>query len=656
MTCATSVELSDDASVARVFSCVKALLRIFKYSRERKEKFLDKAGKLEELQSQKKYIETLIDDFQALCRTEDPLIALRASCIRALAVQGLLSQLVPQDSKTAPQDSKTTPQDNKTTDGPPFPVSLIPIYTFFFPNDNTGTLRHLDEGRTPGDDEIKTLWKSLLHDGPLTNLTTLAKAILDKEHALPSTLSFCWRSLDILLTQLGTFHSEESTRAQMDFDNLHEIIRNYVHDDKRGFRIRPLLDILNIVARGRRLSMVFSGRPKYYNRAEVVFGKEHLRNSDLLEAFAHCLPEFISDNSSEVCKDFMEKVVRHDDLWTSLQVNLWNTERSDSPTPDKLRVFEDCCTVLDLAFSVLEDSEKMDWRAPEFGSLLQHFESFITHCFKGAFMGRGTSFRVSIIKARFCNGLLGQFKSDLEREGTLSFRSQWDVASLASVIKTLGLHDKKDAEFWNSYIDGGHIGAKFTTKALEAIDMATRDGPLLIFYQLGHLAASAVPLRQSGLDLKDIKKVWTLQKEVIKNTRLPLNRASVKVWESLDQLRDKVDDLCGKYTGKDRKNLRRLLRRIDDVRNQRFSDADGPIKCEPAEEQSVKTSAAANSSSSSESRPKRSSYASESTAFSGGPSIGTSTGEGEDGFGRTRFLLIPELLLTCIQSVLWRWF
>ena len=638
MTCATSVELSDDASIARTSSCVKALMRIFKYSRERMKGSPDEAGNLKALRSQKTYIQTLMDDFDALCRTEDPQIALRASCIRALALQGLFSQLI-------------TP-DSRTTSGLPFPIYRIPIYTFFFPNDNTNTLQQIDKGHTPPDEDTKKLWDSFLHDGPLTNLTILARAIRNREDAPSSSLSFCWMTLDILLTQLGTFHPEESTRAQMDFDKLHENIRTYVRNDKRGFRIRPLLDILDVVARGRRLSMVLSGHPKYYNRADVVFGKKYFRNGELLEAFAHCLPHFISNNSPEVCRDFMEKVVRRDDLWTSLQVNLWNTERSDSPTPDKLRIFEDCCTVLDLAFSVLKDSKKMDWRAPEFGSLFQHFESFITHCFKGAIMGRSTSFRVSIIKARFCNGLLGQFKSDFEREGTLSFRSQWDVACLASLIDTLGLRDKKDAEFWNSYIDGGHIGAKFTTKALDAIDVATRDGPLLIFCQLGHLAASAVPLDQSGLDLKDLEKVWTLQKEAIKNTCLPLKSASVKVWESLDQLRQKVSDLCGKHTGKDRKNLRRLLRRIKEVQDRRPSDADGPIKSESAEEPGPETSAAANSSSSSESRHKLSSFASESTAFSGG----TMTGEGEDNFGRARFLLIPEALLTSDQSALWTGF
>jgi hypothetical protein len=124
-----------------------------------------------------------------------------------------------------------------------------------------------------------------------------------------------------------------------------------------GFRMTPL-EILGTVARGRRLLMVFSGRAEYHSRANVVFGTEYLRNSDLLEAFAQCLPDFIANNSESphVCTDVMEKVVNRDNLWTSLQVNLWNTQRFDIPIPDKLRVFEDCCTVLDLTFSVLEDS------------------------------------------------------------------------------------------------------------------------------------------------------------------------------------------------------------------------------------------------------------------------------------------------------------
>ena len=642
ITCVTTVELSDEASIARVSACVTALRLIFQYSRKCKEKS-SIPGKLEEeLQSQKKYDQELMDDFQALCDIDDPMISLRASCIRGLAVRSLLSQLVPPDTRTAER--------------PQFPLSLIPFYKFCFPNDSTNTIQQLVDGHTPSAVEITRMWNNFLHDGPLANLIALAQAIRKREHATPSTLSFCWKVLDILLMQLATIQSEEPTPAQNYFDDLHQNVRAYVHAGEWGFRIMPLLKILDAVARGRRLLIVFSGHPKYHGRADVVFGKEYLRNGDLLEAFAHCLPDFIANHSPEVCKDLMEKVILHDELWTSLQVNLWNTQRSERPTPDKLRTFEDCCTVLDLAFTVLEDSREVDWRAPEFGSFSQHFESFITHCLQGAvFMGRATSFRIGIIKARFCKALLAQFKDDIDREGTVCFRSQWDVASLARLICTLGLRDEQNAEFWHSYVNGGHIGPNFTARALEIINVTARDGPLLIFCQLGHLAATAVPLGQSGLELKDIERVWELQRKVIENKRLPLNRASYIVWEALDQQREQVNDLYSKNTGRDREILRRQLRMIDDVLDLRFSGSAGFSQSELVEEQDPKTSAAVSSASyswGSRGISNRSGFASNSIAVAIGPSSGIQSGEGEGGSGRKSFIKLLEFLLTFSQSFL----
>ena len=158
--------------------------------------------------------------------------------------------------------------------------------------------------------------------------------------------------------------------------------------------------------------------------------------------------------------------------------------------------------MLDLAFSVLEDSRKVDWRAPEFGSFSQHFESFITHCFQGTlFMSRPTSFRIGIIKARFCKALLAQFKDEFDRERAISFRSQWDAASLARLICAPGLRDEQSAEFWHSYINGGHVGPDFTAKVIEMIKVTARDGPLLIFCQLIVVAASA-PTRTSAVPLR----------------------------------------------------------------------------------------------------------------------------------------------------------
>ena len=621
ITCVTTVELSDETSIARVFACVTALRLIFQYSRKCKE-HSSIPGKLDkELQSQLKYDRELMRDFKHLCDIDDPTISLRASCIRALAVQSLLSQLVPPDTTT--------------TESPQFPLSLIPFYEFCFPNDSTNAIQQLVDGHTPSAIEIMRMWNNLLHDGPLANLIALAQAVRKREHATPSTLSFCWKVLDIFLMQLATIQSEEPTPTQSDFDDLHGNIRAYVHAGEWGFRVMPLLKILDAVARGRRLLLVFLGHRKYHSRADIIFGKEYLRNGELLEAFAHCLPEFIAKHPPEVCRDLMEKVVRHDELWTSLQVNLWNTQRSERPTPDKLRDFEDCCTVLDLALSALEDSREVDWRAPEFGSLSQHFESFIAHCFQGAFfIGRATSFRVGIIKARFCKALLAQFKDDIDREGTLSFRSQWDVASLARLICTLGLRDEQNEEFWRLYVNGGHIGQEFTAKAFEMINVTARDGPLLIFCQLGNLAATAVPLGQSGLELKDIEKVWELQRKLIGDKRLPLNRASYVVREALRQWRNQVNDLRHKNTGGDREIMDRLLQMIDEVLGPRSSVTESFSQCEPAEEQDTK------------------SFASKSISAAVGPSSSTQNGEDEDGFGSEIFINFQEFLLTFDQSSL----
>ncbi len=632
MTCATSIDLSDKDRIDRVSSCITTLRLIFQYSRKRKSPVPDNL--YNELQLQRRYIQELTDRFQTLCGMDDQEMALRASCIRGLAIQGILSQALP---------------DGSTIESPQSILPLIPIYKLLFPDINEDTIRQLEGGHTPNPMGIKNLWESLQHDGSLANLTTLAQAVRDREHASPPTLTFCWEALDILLTRLGAIHSEEFTPAQSIFDDLHKNIRAYVLFGEWGFRIKPLLERLDAAARGRRLLLVFSGHPKYHSRADIVFGKEYLRNSDLLKAFAHCLPNFIASHPPEICRDFMEKVIGRDDLWTNLQVNLWDTQRSDSPHPDKLRVFEDCCTVLDLAFSVLEDSHEVDWRAPEFGSLSQHFDSFITCYFQGSLMSRATRFRVDFIKARFSKALLSQFWHDIDRKGTVSFLSEWDVEPLARLIYSLGLWDKEDAEFWDSYVNGEHIGPEFTAKAFEMIDITARDGPPLILFQLGHLITTAVPLHHSGLEPEDMEKVLDLQTKVIDKKRLPLNCASDSVWEALDGLREQVGDLCGQNTGKDKEILQRLLGRIEYVLKLRFSSSERPSQSELVKERGPKTPPVAASSmpSSGESRgvSNRFNFASESTAVTGGPSSGTQTSRDEDGFGRAGSSLFPRVFI-----------
>ncbi len=342
----------------------------------------------------------------------------------------------------------------------------------------------------------------------------------------------------------------------------------------------------------------------------------------------------------------MEDMVCNDDLWISLQVNLWNAQRSDRLTPDKLRVFEDCLTVLDIAFSSLEGSTEVDWRAPEFGSLSHRFELFITHCFKDSFMGRATSFRVGMVKVRCYKVLLEQFCRDFHHD--IIFRSQWDIASLTRLFCGLGIGDKKDAKIWKSYVNGGHIGPEFTTKARETIDRAERDGPLLIFYKLGHLATTAVPFDGSGLDTKDLEKVWELLRNMIEN-EMPaaLNRASVQVREKLGTLRGEVIHLCDKLSNEDRDRLQPLLEMLDVV----CTPASKELSSSSSEHASAEGAGTLTSLS-----PKQrgslswSSLSSDTTAATGRQSGATPTSE--DKFGGTSSSSISRVSLTCNQSLL----
>ncbi len=80
ITCVTTVELSDEASIARISACVTALRLIFQYSRECKETSSVPDKHEEELQSQRStYDQELMGGFQALCdrRSND----LSACCV-----------------------------------------------------------------------------------------------------------------------------------------------------------------------------------------------------------------------------------------------------------------------------------------------------------------------------------------------------------------------------------------------------------------------------------------------------------------------------------------------------------------------------------------------------------------------------------------------
>ena len=571
MTCATEIGLSEQARVKRVSACVNSLRLIVQLRKnsEDEEKLLT-----EEMQS-------IIDDFNGSCGTPEEKRDIRAFCVRALAYQDFLTKCLEPPLSPLERASEGSPEVK-------VPGHLTPLYTFLSSSVNMSQRPQqastgVSDEKVPENDKIS---QTLLHDGLFINLTLLARAILSHEDIDPARLSLCWKTLDILRSEFRITRVDVSASSLAFFNEIHEQTRNRVDSDEPGFSVVPLLEILDAVDGGRRLSMVFQDHPnpKYRNKAaDLAFGKDHLRNPDLFRAFANCLPHFVAENLEKSLK-LMEGLVCYDHLWISLQVHLSNSLRPNNFATAMMRTFDTCCTVIDAAFVALENSQKVDWRAPDFGSLAHYFELYVTDCFQGMFIERDIGFRVGLIKARFCRAVLTQFLDEFRSEGTVVFRSHWDVASLARVFYSLGVGDDADMEFWKSYVDGGPIGDVLMAKTYTTLDMAERDGPLLNFCKLGQLGMMAVPFEGSGLTETDFRKLLDLMQTMADDKRLPLTRSSIRVWEELRQLRaevaertnneDQVIDIIYERSSKvDNANMKALLEKIDLVCHHRPSSA-----------------------------------------------------------------------------------
>src|SRR5258708_9560897 len=85
---------------------------------------------------------------------------------------------------------------------------------------------------TLGEDQVERKWENVLHNVPLANMRMLAEAIHSKEHAPPSTLSFCWT------------RSEEHTSELQSPDHL---VCRLLLEKKKQQRSNPLTLIIRIV-------------------------------------------------------------------------------------------------------------------------------------------------------------------------------------------------------------------------------------------------------------------------------------------------------------------------------------------------------------------------------------------------------------------------
>ena len=567
LTCVTATELSEEERIKRVLACVESL-QVILHLRTNDEG-LTNLGEEESLQY---YVQSFVDHLNTSCGKPEEKRDLRAFCVRALAFQSSLTKCLEPSLERARKGSP----DVKVPD------YFMPLYTFFKQQQPLGEVS--DETEPPDEDTKRR--RVLLHDGPLLNLTLLAKAILLHDDVVaPSSLSMCWKTLDILRREFRITGAKVSNSSLRLFNDIHNKTRLRVRAEEPGFSVIPLLEILDIVDGGRRLSIVFQDHPNamYHRKDDLVFGKDHLRNPDLFRAFANCLPHFLTRHP-EKFTHLMEGLVHRDHVWTSLQVHLSTSLRGNNPVPVMLRAFETCCTVIDVAFVALENSD-VDWRAPDFGSLAHYFELFVTDCFQGMFIERAIGFRVGLIKARFCRAVLAQFLDEFDREGTVIFRSHWDVASLARVFYSLSVGDDSDVKFWKSFVDGGSIGPEFMANTHRILCTARRDGPLLNFCRLGHLGLMAVPFKGSSLTDTDFRKLLDLMQKIKDDLSQPLTDASISVWEELRRLHDEVVCTCERRNKEnqvlaiadesskvDKVNLDALLEKISIAYGQRPSD------------------------------------------------------------------------------------
>ena len=567
LTCVTTTGLSEQARIKRVSTCVESLRVIL---------HLRTSAKNPDNESLRTCLQSIVDGLNSLCDNLG-IKNLHAFCVRALAFQGFLTRGLEPAWVVSPANIDEANINEANIKALTLRY-FHPLYTHFRSITN--------EKDSPDEDEQ---WRVLLHDGPFINLTLFAEAILLHDHldVDPTTLSMCWKTLDILRSGLQIPRVNISPSSLQLFTEIHTETRSRVESEELGFSVIPLLEILDAVDGGRRLSMVFQHHPKYRN---LVFGKDHLRNPDLFRAFAICLPHFVAEHSAEESKDLMEGLVLHDHLWISLQVHLLNSLRPNSFIPAMIRVFDTCCTVIDIAFVALEGSQKVDFRTPDFGSLAHYFDVYVTGCFQGMFIERAIGFRVGLIKARFCNAVLAQFLDEFSRKSTIVFRSHWDVASLARVFYSLGLGD---VEFWSSFVDGGPIGEVLMAKTYATLKLAKRDGPLLNFCRLVHLGVMVVPFEGSGLKETDFKKLLDLMQKMTDDSPLPLAHAStsVTVWEELRQLQDDVAGIYERSRGEDRPHMEALLLKINEVYRRRPLPSHGHLPIGSVQAQASETPA-----------------------------------------------------------------
>ena len=552
-TCVTSVELSQEESMSRASSCINSLRLISETST---------SATLADLENDD--IQKIMEYLESLCYISNSKTALRALCIRSLVIREFLFPLAHKDTEELLTRK--------------FPSHLTPLYRVIrlWKTTEIAQWSHL-VGALPATADLlpsdQEMWSDVLCDGPLINLAVLAYSVLSHLGEEEINLDMAWKTLATLLKALGLAQVRASILARERFDQVLLMARTNSGKHEGLTQITPLLEGLDTVTSGLYLAEVFSYLPNPKlppRRIEAIFGKEQLRDSELLEAFAAHLPGFINTNALEASTSFMERLILEHKLWEQLHVSLSKCFHPQVPFPDKLRIVMSFVDILDVAFVFLKDSSKIDWQSTDFELLIGHLDQFAMTIVPGMLIGQVASFRANISGVQFCHALLAQFSMQRSRRAPLI---TYSLNGLTRLVLILGVGNQEDREYLTS--KAAKTNPNLMIKAEAILSVVLRDGPLSNFCTLGRMTFEEMLREPSELSSEDINRSWALLRRMLDTAHLPLVNASGGMWAKFDHLRAAVrGTVASDGSGSNAEKLQPLVEIIEEVNCMRPTTGD----------------------------------------------------------------------------------
>jgi Family of unknown function (DUF6535) len=402
MTCMSSRELSQTASITRAIACAEVLDTIFSV-----------LGQWANTPRCTKATNILIESSGVLCMSQDSAFPMRAACIRALTFSKLIG-------------GPLSEQDAHSSQVPPRLFLLaLRLKTWTRADSRKWRIQaelQRVERRVPF--LSYSTWGDIIYDGHLINFLVLIRDVLSYA-GLPS-LDFTMVR-ETLETTIGTLGITQPTSSAFSrFEEVHADVREYFYGSnkqravpdnvsmmlvspgidipdapsvgnpssaftlrvpnetpsKRGTNVQErlsfsvaerysqLLELMDKVAAGLRLVTVLNARsPQSANRSSTgelrlrhdqIYTKDPYGAFDVVDVLSSALPDFISAGP-ENARDTVEKILAEDGLLRSIDEHLKTTINSQAPQATRQHMSMTCLNVLEKIFTLFEGFSTVRW-------------------------------------------------------------------------------------------------------------------------------------------------------------------------------------------------------------------------------------------------------------------------------------------------------